>query len=105
MAAKKNTGPFIGVDALKHSDAKRRNIPTVEYQSLMADEARKPVQVSYPRSMSNADHLRAEKQQRNCDFDRDLQLLWRGKDEQDGANRMTLGACLEAEHPAFDKAG
>ena len=48
MATKKSktTGStFVGVDALKHADDKRKNIPTAEYQSLMADEARKPVQV------------------------------------------------------------
>ena len=32
-------------------------MPTAEYKSLMADEARTPVQVSYPRASSNADHL------------------------------------------------
>ena len=37
------------VEALRHTDDKRRNIPTAEYQSLLADEARKPVRVSYPR--------------------------------------------------------
>ena len=39
MATKKTASTFVGVDALKHADAKRRNIPTAEYQSLMADEA------------------------------------------------------------------
>lgn len=39
MATRKTAGTFVGVDALKHSDAKRRNIPTAEYQSLMAGEA------------------------------------------------------------------
>jgi adenine-specific DNA-methyltransferase len=81
MATKKSGTPFVGVDALKHSDDKRKNIPTAEYQSLMADEARKPVQVSYARGTSNADGLQSEKQQRNRDID--PQLVWRGKDEQD----------------------
>ena len=45
MATKKTGTTFVVVDALKHSDDKRKNIPTAEYQSLMADEARKPVQV------------------------------------------------------------
>jgi adenine-specific DNA-methyltransferase len=81
MATKKSGTPFVGVDALKHSDDKRKNIPTAEYQSLMADEARKPVQVSYARGTSNADGLQSEKQQRNRDID--PQLVWRGKDDQD----------------------
>ena len=86
MATKKSqkTGStFVGVDALKHADDKRKNIPTAEYQSLMADEARKPVQVTYPRSTSNADHLKAEKEARNHDLD--PQLIWRGKDAQDSS--------------------
>ncbi|HRD95223.1 MAG TPA: site-specific DNA-methyltransferase [Rubrivivax sp.] len=81
MATKKSGTTFVGVDALKHADDKRKNIPTAEYQSLMADEARKPVQVTYPRSTSNADHLKAEKEARNHDLD--PQLVWRGKDAQD----------------------
>ena len=81
MATKKSGTTFVGVDALKHADDKRKNIPTAEYQSLMADEARKPVQVAYPRSTSNADHLKAEKEARIHDLD--PQLVWRGKDAQD----------------------
>ena len=41
MATRKPASPFAGVDVLKHADDKRRNIPTAEYQSLMADEAKK----------------------------------------------------------------
>ena len=93
MATRKSAGTFVGVDALKHSDDKRRNIPTAEYQSLMADEARKPVQVSYPRDTSNADGLQAEKQQRNHDLD--PQLVWRGKDEQDWTDRTIPRAGME----------
>lgn len=81
MATKKPGTAFVGVDALKHADDKRKNIPTAEYQSLMADEARKPVQVKYRRSTSNSDHLKAEKEARNHDLD--PQLVWRGKDAQD----------------------
>lgn len=46
MATKKNAAPtvkFGGVDALKRPGDKRRNIPTAEYQSLMVDEAKRPV--------------------------------------------------------------
>jgi len=103
MATKKSpkTGhTFVGVDALKHSDDKRKNIPTAEYQSLMADEARKPVQVSYPRSTSNADHLKAEKETRNHDLD--PQLVWRGKDAQDWTDLVVNAPPLyiqEKVHP------
>ena len=54
------------IKAITHEDS-RRNIPTAEYQSVMKDEERHPVQVAYER--------------RNRDLD--PQLVWRGKDEQD----------------------
>jgi adenine-specific DNA-methyltransferase len=100
MATKKSGTTFVGVDALKHADDKRKNIPTAEYQSLMADEARKPVQVSYPRSTSNADHLKAEKDARNHDLD--PQLVWRGKDAQDWTDLVVNAPPLyiqEKVHP------
>jgi len=100
MATKKSGTTFVGVDALKHSDDKRKNIPTAEYQSLMADEARKPVQVSYARGTSNADGLQAEKQQRNRDLD--PQLVWRGKDGQDWTDLVVNAPPLyiqEKVHP------
>ncbi len=103
MATKKSktTGStFVGVDALKHADDKRKNIPTAEYQSLMADEARKPVQVTYPRSTSNADHLKTEKETRNRDLD--PQLVWRGKDAQDWTDLVVNAPPLyiqEKVHP------
>ena len=100
MASKKTGTTFVGVDALKHSDDKRKNIPTAEYQSLMADEARKPVQVNYPRATSHADGLQTEKQQRNLDLD--PQLVWRGKDEQDWTDLVVNAPPLyiqEKVHP------
>ena len=54
------------IAAITHEDS-RRNIPTAEYQAVMKDEERHPVQVAYER--------------RNRDLD--PQLVWRGKDEQD----------------------
>lgn len=77
MATKKSTTPFVGVDALKHADDERKNTPTAKYQSLMADEARKPVQLAYPRGTSNADPLKAVKAA--CNHDLDPQFVWRGK--------------------------
>jgi adenine-specific DNA-methyltransferase len=57
----------IKVEALTHKEAKRRNIPTAEFESLMREEDKSPVQLAY--------------QRRNRDLD--PQLVWRGKDEQD----------------------
>ena len=57
----------LSVEALKHNDATRKNIPTAEYQSVMIDEHKHPLRVAYER--------------RNKDLD--PQLVWRGKDVQD----------------------
>ncbi len=58
------------VETLTHGEAKRKNIPPVEYQPIVdADDERSPVRAAYAR--------------RNRDLD--PQLVWRGKDEQDRA--------------------
>ena len=69
MARKSNNtkGAPKTVETLKHDKAKRKNIPTAEYQSVMQKEAQSPVRVAYER--------------RNRDLD--PPLVWRGKDEQD----------------------
>ena len=65
MARKPKTP--LSVEALKHDEATRKNIPTAEYQSVMIDEHKHPLRVAYER--------------RNKDLD--PQLVWRGKDVQD----------------------
>jgi adenine-specific DNA-methyltransferase len=65
MAKKPSTSKTI--EALKHAEAKRKNIPTAEYQSVLQKNEQDPVRVAYER--------------RNRDLD--PQLVWRGKDEQD----------------------
>src|SRR5262245_45130874 len=57
----------IEVEALTHKEAKRLNIPTAEFESIMLDEHKSAVRLAYAR--------------RNRDLD--PQLVWRGKDEQD----------------------
>ena len=52
------------VATLTHDEASRVHIPTAEYETVLEDEHRKPVQVAY--------------QRRNQDLD--PQLVWRGKD-------------------------
>jgi adenine-specific DNA-methyltransferase len=54
------------VEDLKHGEAKRRNIPTAEYQSVQDKAQQAPKVLRYPRNT-----------------DLDPQLVWRGKDEQD----------------------
>ena len=53
------------VETITHDAAKRKNIPSVEQQSIASQEHIAPKQVRYPRNT-----------------DLDPQLVWRGKDEQ-----------------------
>lgn len=66
------------VTSLTHSEARRKNIPTVEHQSVMHEHEQAPIKVKYPRGGNGLD---GEKAQRNPDLD--PQLVWRGKDQQD----------------------
>ena len=78
MATNKPKAP-LAVETLTHADARRKNIPTAEYQSVMAKDEQKPVRVEYQRSAAGESD---EKTQRNRDLD--PQLVWRGKDERTG---------------------
>ena len=74
------------VATLTHGDASRKNIPTAEYQAMMAEDDRSPIQVAYER--------------RNRDLD--PQLVWRGKDEQDWSDLAVQAPPLyiqEKVHP------
>ena len=75
--AKKNP-PSKAIEALRHTEDKRKNIPSAEHQSVIKKELAEPVPVRYER---NTTGLEEEKQRRNRDLD--PQLVWRGKDEQD----------------------
>ena len=74
------------VETLKHTDDKRANIPTAEYQAVMEEDDRDPTQVAYER--------------RNRDLD--PQLVWRGKDDQDRSDLVAQAPPLfiqEKVHP------
>ncbi len=74
------------VATLTHGKAKRTNIPTAEYQAVMAQDDRNPIQVAY--------------QRRNRDLD--PQLVWRGKDHQDWSDLVVQAPPLfiqEKVHP------
>ena len=74
------------VESLRHQDASRKNIPTAEYQAVMAEDDRNPVRVAYER--------------RNPDLD--PQLVWRGKDEQNWSDLVVQAPPLfiqEKVHP------
>ncbi|MDP2825272.1 MAG: hypothetical protein Q8O52_21645 [Sulfuritalea sp.] len=89
--------PKLTVEALKHDEATRKNIPTAEYQSVMQKEEQSPIRVALGRGVAGLD---AEKQRRNRDLD--PQLVWRGKDEQDWSDLVVHAPPLyiqEKVHP------
>ncbi len=76
----------IEVDALKHAEAKRKNIPTAEFESVMREEDKSPLRLCYER--------------RNRDLD--PQLVWRGKDVADWSDLIVSAPPLyiqEKVHP------
>jgi adenine-specific DNA-methyltransferase len=90
--AKKNTGKTRKattpktVETLTHDEATRKNIPTAEFQSVMAKEHESPIRLAIER--------------RNRDLD--PQLVWRGKDEQDWSDLVVHAPPLfiqEKVHP------
>ncbi|MCY3666321.1 MAG: site-specific DNA-methyltransferase [Gemmatimonadetes bacterium] len=83
MAKRKSTKT---VETLRHEDVSRKNIPTAEYQAVMAEDDRNPIRVAYER--------------RNRDLD--PQLVWRGKDEQNWSDLVVQAPPLfiqEKVHP------
>ena len=83
MAKRKSTKT---VENLRYQDASRKNIPTAEYQAVMAEDDRNPIRVAYER--------------RNRDLD--PQLVWRGKDEQNWPDLVVQAPPLfiqEKVHP------
>ena len=87
------------VEALTHEEAKRKNIPTAEYQSVLQKAEQNPVRVTYAR---NAAGLDDEKKQRNRDLD--PQLVWRGKDEQDWSDLVVHAPPLYIQEKVHPKA-
>jgi adenine-specific DNA-methyltransferase len=67
VAEKIRTGPATPVRAFEHAGDTRANIPTAELESFARPEEKRPTIVRYPR-----------------DPTLDPQLVWKGKDEQDG---------------------
>src|SRR5213594_1611237 len=76
------------VETLKHDEARRKNIPTAEYQSVMQKNEQDPVRVAYER--------------RNRDLD--PQLVWRGKDEQDWSDLVVHAPPLYIQEKVHPKA-
>jgi adenine-specific DNA-methyltransferase len=84
MAKKQTTNKTV--EAIQHDEAKRKNIPTAEYQSVLQKNEQNPVRVAYER--------------RNRDLD--PQLVWRGKDDKDWSDLVVQAPPLyiqEKVHP------
>src|ERR1700680_93621 len=73
------------VEALRHTDEKRLNIPTAEHQSVLEADQVARKEIRYPRNT-----------------DLDPQLVWRGKDYQDSSDLVVQAPPLyiqEKVHP------
>jgi adenine-specific DNA-methyltransferase len=90
MASKKSgrIGAPKSVETLTHEEAKRKNIPTAEYQSVMQKESQDPLRVAYER--------------RNKDLD--PQLVWRGKDNQNWSDLVVQAPPLYIQEKVHPKA-
>ena len=73
------------VETIRHDEAKRKNIPSAEHQSVLRPDDASPRPVKYPRNT-----------------DLDPQFVWRGKDEQDWSDLVVHASPLyiqEKVHP------
>ena len=73
------------VETITHDEAKRKNIPSAEHQSVLRPDDARPRPMKYPRNT-----------------DLDPQLVWRGKDEQDWSDLVVHAPPLyiqEKVHP------
>ena len=81
----KRSGTRKTVETITHGEAKRKNIPSAEHQSVLQPNYAEPRPVKYPRNT-----------------DLDPQLVWRGKDEQDWSDLVVYAPPLyiqEKVHP------
>ncbi|MDZ4798047.1 MAG: site-specific DNA-methyltransferase, partial [Bryobacteraceae bacterium] len=75
------------VETLKHDEAKRKNIPTAEHQSVLRQDDAAPLKLKYARNT-----------------DLDPQLVWRGKDEQDWSDLVVHAPPLYIQEKVHPKA-
>jgi adenine-specific DNA-methyltransferase len=75
------------VETLKHDEAKRKNIPSAEQQSVIQNEHSQAKSIRYPRNT-----------------DLDPQLVWRGKDEQDWSDLVVHAPPLYIQEKVHPKA-
>jgi adenine-specific DNA-methyltransferase len=75
------------VEAITHEEAKRKNIPSAEQQSIVQKEHEQPKKLKYPRNT-----------------DLDPQLFWRGKDEQDWSELVVHAPPIYIQEKVHPKA-
>lgn len=81
------TNNHKSVEAFKHDEAKRKNIPSAEQQSFVQQDQQEVKQVRYPRNT-----------------DLDPQLVWRGKDEQDWSDLVVNAPPIYIQEKVHPKA-
>jgi adenine-specific DNA-methyltransferase len=87
MARKKSSDTSKTVSAFTHEADKRKNIPTAEYSAVVDPAQAKAVALRYPRNV-----------------DLDPQLVWRGKDAQDGVDLVVHAPPLYIQEKVHPKA-
>ena len=87
--AKKTAKPKApkSVETLTHDEAKRKNIPTAEHESVLGPEHHEVKKLRYPRNT-----------------DLDPQFVWRGKDEQDWSDLVVQAPPLYIQEKIHPKA-
>ena len=85
---KRKAGETKTVETLTHEEAKRKNIPTAEYQSIVQRDTQESLRIAYER--------------RNRDLD--PQLVWRGKDNQDWSDLVVQAPPLYIQEKVHPKA-
>ena len=74
------------IESLVHDEAKRKNIPTAEHESVVNQNDKRPIKIKYPRNT-----------------DLDPQLVWRGKDEQDWSDLVVNAPPIYIQEKVYPK--
>lgn len=112
-ASKTSRKTGLDVQDLVHTEATRKNIPTVEHQSVMQQHEQAPLKVTYLRAnrqwlqelcaLHDAGKAAPQSPQR-INRDLDPQLVWRGKDQQDWSDLIVNAPPLYIQEKVKPKA-
>jgi len=87
MAKKETSKSKLSIESFRHEDASRKNIPTIEFDSILSDADKSPIRVAFER------HNR----------DLDPQLVWRGKDEKAWTDLVVTAPPLHIQEKVHPK--